>query len=102
MKYSTTGTLFAEGGVAVPVPDNATTFGLPVPFDVIVRLPLRAPANGGLNASVIVQLPPPATTPQVLPTSGNSDTELDTMLEIEIGARARVADVDVRARRTAR
>jgi hypothetical protein len=77
--------LFAAGAVAVPVPESETTFGLPVPFDVIVRLPLRAPAIDGLNAIVIVQLVPPATTPHVLPTIGNSDTELDTMLEIEIG-----------------
>ena len=69
---------------------------------MIVRLPLRAPANGGLNASVIVQLAPPATTPQVLPTIGNSDTELDTMLEIEIVDAPGLVTLIVRARRTAR
>jgi hypothetical protein len=82
LKYSTTVTLFAVGATLVPVPDSDTVCGLPGAFDATVMLPLRAPAASGLNATVTLQFEPATTTPQVLPTIGNSDAELDSTLVI--------------------
>ena len=70
------------GGVVVPVPLTGIDCGLPLPFELTLRLALRAPFAAGLNATVTVQLPPAFTVAQPLPVIGNSVGELDVMLEI--------------------
>ena len=52
---------------AVPVPERATVWGLPVALSVIVRAAERFPVAAGLKLTLIVQLAPAATLdPQLL------------------------------------
>jgi hypothetical protein len=51
------------GEVATPVPDSATTAGLPAALVAMFRLPERAPAAEGVNTRPTVQEAPAATLP---------------------------------------
>jgi len=53
----------AEGRTAVPVPLKFTVCGLPGSLSLMTRVADRTPATVGLNATLIVQLPGPATLP---------------------------------------
>ncbi len=46
---------------SVPVPDNETICGLSVALSAMTSVPVLLPTAGGVNVTVIVQLPPPAT-----------------------------------------
>jgi len=62
----------APVGVVVPGPVSVITWGEPVAFDVIVRLPLRLPAAEGVNVTLMLQLAPAARLPTQLPVAENS------------------------------
>jgi hypothetical protein len=47
----------------LPVPLRLTVCGLPGSLSLMTRVADRAPAALGLNAKLVVQLPPPATVP---------------------------------------
>jgi hypothetical protein len=44
--------------VVTPVPESATTFGLPAAFVVIVTVPVRVPATVGVKTTLRTQLAP--------------------------------------------
>jgi len=48
---------------SAPVPARVTTWGLPAALSVMVRVPASAPTAGGVNVTLMVQLPPAVTVP---------------------------------------
>jgi hypothetical protein len=66
LKLSDVGEAEIAGEVATPVPDSATTAGLPAALVAMFRLPDRAPEAEGVNTSPTVQEAPAATLPPAM------------------------------------
>jgi hypothetical protein len=71
--------------VVTPGPDSAIACGDPEAFDVMVRLPLRAPAAGGVNVTLTVQVAPAASEPTQLLVAANSADGVAAAEVIETG-----------------
>jgi hypothetical protein len=87
LKVSEVGEAEIAGEVATPVPESATTAGLPPALVAMFKLPERAPAAEGVNTSPTVQEAPAATLPpatQLPPLVANSVEVVLRLLKLRL------------------